>query len=164
MPVKRQCALLLLAASFSLIPRTLHAREDSGTLYDQGAGQAREGRLDEAIHTFTRSLEINPYYARAHYGIGKAYLMREDGLVKARKHLERAVELDERMASAHFYLGLAYMFSRKYDEAVHSFHRAYDYDPAMVQALYNIAAIYDYLGLEYKVKIYYSKYVTESAE
>ncbi len=164
MPVKRQCALLLLAAGFSMIPLSLPAREDSGVLYEKGAAQALEGRLDDAIQTFTRSLEINPYYARAHYGIGKAYLMREGGLAKARRHLERAVELDKRMASAHYYLGLAHMFARKYEESLHSFQRAYDYDPGMVQALYNIASIYDYLGLEYMVKIYYSKYVTESAE
>jgi tetratricopeptide (TPR) repeat protein len=142
----------------------VNARENSTGLYEQGANLALQGKIDDAIVSFKRSLDLNPYYAKAHYGLGKAYLTIDGKLADAIRHLQRSIELDARIASAHFYLGLAYMFERKYEKATHSFQRAYDYDPGMVEALYNMASINDYLGLEYKVKIFYAKYLQESAE
>ncbi|TAL39439.1 MAG: tetratricopeptide repeat protein [Spirochaetes bacterium] len=160
----RLCAVLILLPCLVFQGSAAFSRENSTGLYEQGANLALQGKIDDAIASFKRSLELNPYYSKAHYGLGKAYLTREGRLGDAVRHLRRSVELDARMASAHFYLGLAFMFQRNYEKSVHSFQRAYDYDPGMVEALYNIASIYDYLGLGYQVKIFYAKFLQESAE
>jgi tetratricopeptide (TPR) repeat protein len=132
--------------------------ENSTQLYHRAARLAIDGNIDESIAVFKRVIEVNPYYALGHYGIGKAYLYKEGKLADAIVHLRRAVELDRKLSKGHFYLGIALMFNKRYAHALHSFHRAYRYDKSGIEALYNIAVIYDIMNSPQKAQRFFEQY------
>ena len=53
------------------------------------------------------------------------------------------------------------MLSNKYVDSIHSFNNAYEKDSRFVEALYNMGAVYDLIGNEYKAFYYYRKYQVE---
>ncbi len=132
--------------------------ENSTQLYHRAAKLAIDGNIDESISIFKRVIAVNPYYALGHYGIGKAYLYKEGKLADAIVHLRRAVELDRKLSKGHFYLGIALMFNKRYVYALHSFHRAYRYDKSGIEALYNIAVIYDIMNSSQKAQRFFEQY------
>jgi len=143
---------------FLIICVPCHGREDSTRLYNSGVALAREGRYDEAADTFRRVIKVSPWYALGHYGLGKTFLYMPGHMDEAIDELRQAVELDRDLARGHFYLGLAYMFAGKYMPAVHSFDRAYQIDPAMIEALYNLAVAYDIMEKPYHARKWFVLY------
>ncbi len=142
--------------SFSLL-----SLENSTELYIQAAALASNGEYEEAIEAFHKVIETSPYYALGHYGLGKVYLYYGDNMDSAIKELKLAIVLDDRLAKAHFYLGMAYYLNRNYAYAVSSYRRSYELDDRYLEALYNIGAIYDYMGHPSKSLLYYKKYLDE---
>jgi tetratricopeptide (TPR) repeat protein len=155
--MKRSCAALIIL--LLTIPLSLHAGKNSSVLYREAAKLALAGKIDESIPVFKKSIEVNPYYSMAHYGLGKAYLYREGRIKDAIRSLERAVKLDYRNAKGYFYLGLGYLISKKYIMAVHAFDNAYRNDSSLFEALYNIGAAYDIMGYEGKANKYYDLFL-----
>lgn len=136
-------------------------RTNSTLLYRDAAARALSGDIDGAIAGFIKVIEMNPHYALGHYGLGKAYLYKEGRLREAIRHLRLSVEYDRRLARGHFYLGLAYMLARRYEKALHAFGAAYEHDRGTVEALYNMAVIYDLTGVNFKARRLYDQYVSE---
>ena len=93
-----------------------------------------------------------------HYGLGKAYLYVDGRLDDAVIELKKAVECDRSFSKAHFYLGMAYMFRKDYASAIDSFHQAYLVDRTCIEALYNMGAIFDFMGHPFKSKRYFGEY------
>lgn len=135
--------------------------QDSSDLYIEGAALAANGQYEEAIQVFHRVIELSPYYALGHYGLGKIYLYYGDGLDLAVKELKLAVLLDDRLAKAHFYLGMAYYLNKQYAYAVTSYKRSYQLDDRYLEAIYNIGSIYDFMGHPNKSLLYYKMYLDE---
>ena len=127
----------------------------------QGEKLALSGDYNGAIKIFERVIIINPYYSLGHYGLGKAYLYKKGYLDESIKHLKKAVSLDRRLSKAYFYLGMAYYLSKKYVRALHAFKDSYRYDDSLIEALYNIAVIYDITKKKYEAGIYYGMYNKE---
>ena len=59
---------------------------------------------------------------------------------------------------------MAYFLSKKYMKALQSFKNSYKYDDSLIEALYNIAMIYDVIGNSYKAGIYYKRYRQEKTK
>lgn len=157
--------LWTIAASYLLVLSTsLFGLEKSVELYQQGISEAQQANYDDAIALFKQTIEESPYYALAHYALGRAYLYKMDKQKEAIKELRIAVELDRYLAKAHFYLGLAYFLEEEYSYSVSSFNRAYELDENYYIALYNIGAIYDFIGHPNKSLLFYKKYVDEKAK
>ncbi len=144
-----------------MMPGSLRSRENSSELYQKGVSLAREGRIDEAIEVFQKTVSVSPYYSLAHYGLGRAYLYKEERLDDAIRHLRQSVTLERDFARGHFYLGMAYLLSREYVYALHSFREAYRHESTLIEALYNIGAIYDMMGKSYESLVYFRKYKEE---
>ncbi|MFW6364844.1 MAG: tetratricopeptide repeat protein [Spirochaetota bacterium] len=135
--------------------------QNSTELYLEGARLATEGELAQAKEIFKQVIVVSPYYALGHYGIGRAYMYEGGDLSIAIRELKLAVSLDDRLAQAHFYLGLAYYLNNEYEHAISSLYYAYQLDDTYLEALYNIGAIYDYMGHSSKALLYYKRYRDE---
>ena len=160
MPGKRRAVMASVLVLF-LSVAALYAEKNSTEYYSEGLEYARSGRLDLAEQSFKKTIEVNQYYCLGHYGLGRVYMYQAETMDRAIAHLEKAVELDSNFAPAYFYLGIAQMLSNKYVDSIHSFNNAYEKDSRFVEALYNMGAVYDLIGNEYKAFYYYRKYQVE---
>jgi tetratricopeptide (TPR) repeat protein len=162
--VKKKAAsiLILLPLFWGINPAG--ARENSTELYKEGSRHAINGDIDGAIPIFKRVIAISPFYSLGHYGLGKAYLYKPGRIDDAIKHLRRAVTLDKKLSKGYFYLGLALMFNRSYIHAIHSFSNAYKYDTTSIEALYNIAVIYDMMESQHRANKYYEMYLYQKTK
>ncbi len=151
----------LACISFLFLAAPAFPRPNSTQLYREASVRALSGDIDGAIAGFIGVIETNPHYALGHYGLGKAYLYKEGKLEEAMRHLRRSVECDRRLAKGYFYLGMACMLARKYEQALHAFGASYEYDRGTVEALYNMAVIYDLMGVDFKARRLYEQYVSE---
>ncbi len=152
----------LLVASVVLVGASgAYAGANSTESYKAAERMAIAGDFDAAIGGFRKTLEINPHYALAHYGLGKACLYREGMLNQAVYHLERAVDLDKGLARGYFYLGIAYMLSKRYGQALNAFSTAYERDRSLVEALYNMAVVYDLIRKNTMALKTYERYLLE---
>lgn len=157
---KRLIAAVLVLAAL----QPLGARENSTELYKKGARLALDGEIDRAIIVFKDVVAQSPSYCLGHYGLGKAYLYKYGMLDQAIKHLREAVKLDRRFVRGHFYLGMAYFLARKYPQAAASFKRTYSQDDTYIEALYNLATVYDIMDRDYFARRYYQKYLDEKSK
>ena len=148
----------LLAAALLVSASPCFARENSSILYAKAATMAQGGDVEGAIPLFRHVVELSPSFVLGHYGLGKAYLCVDGRLDDAVKELKVATTCDRKFAKAYFYLGIAYMFRRNYDWAIDSFRDAYLADRSFVEALYNIAALYDKMGHPFKSKKFFHDY------
>ncbi len=153
--------LIICAISFQPVLSDADARENSSELYKQGAQLALKGQLDDAIVVFKKVINLSPYYCLGHYGLGKAYMYKEGMMKEAILHLKLSVTYDRKYAKGYFYLGLAYFLSQKYTHALHSFKEAYTRDETMLEALLNIAIVYDQMENDYQALKYYNRYYYE---
>ncbi len=132
---------------------------NSTHLYREGTKLALSGNIESAIEKFKESIARNPYYSMGHYGLGKAYLHRPGKIKDAVRHLQKAVQLDSKNARAHFYLGIAYLLDKKMIKAIHAFDDAYRKDAALIESIYNIAAVYDMMGYDSKAFLYFELFL-----
>ena len=146
-------ALLILAVSAPCA-----SLENSSLLYKKAADMAYSGDVEGAIPLFKKVTELSPSFVLGHYGLGKPYLYVDGRLDDAVIELKKAVECDRSFSKAHFYLGMAYMFRKDYASAIDSFHQAYLVDRTCIEALYNMGAIFDFMGHPFKSKRYFGEY------
>ncbi len=79
-------------AGIAAFERALAIRDDYPTLYERlGSGYLALDELDRAEASFARAAELDPGLARAHLGLGRVALQRDDA-AGALAHLETAVE------------------------------------------------------------------------
>ncbi|MGO9114776.1 MAG: fused MFS/spermidine synthase [Thermoguttaceae bacterium] len=96
-----------------------------------------EGRIDEAIEHFQKSLKIESQSAPNHFSLG-VLLASRGRTDEAIEHLEEAVSLDPDHASAHSNLGVALDRRGRKDEALDHFRRAVAIAPDYVEGLRNL--------------------------
>jgi len=102
---------------------------------------AQQGRRDEAIEYYRRTVEIYPQYAKAHNNLGT--LLAEEGkLDEAIRHYKLALKNDPEHALAHNNLGNALLNKGKLDEAHKHLELAVHYNPQYAEAHYNLANLY----------------------
>lgn len=157
--MKKQYLVNILLIIIISLPGGLWARENSTDLYKAGVTAAQSGDIDGAIALFKKVIVVSPYYSLGYYGLGKALLYKEGRLDDAEKHLKYAVKLDRKLARGHFYLGIALMLNKKRIHAIHAFNLAYRYDDSIIEALFNIGAIYDSMESRHKAKMFFGKYM-----
>ena len=139
----------------------LNSRPNSTVLYKSAERIALDGDIDRAMAAFRKTLEVNPHYALAHYGLGKACLYREGMVKEAVFHLEKAVDFDKGLARGYFYLGIGYMLSKRYGRSLNAFRTAYELDRGLVEALFNMAVVYDLTGQNNNAYKSYERYLLE---
>ncbi|MCI0547982.1 MAG: tetratricopeptide repeat protein [Candidatus Rokubacteria bacterium] len=103
--------------------------------------------FDQAIEAYVKALEIRPYFADAHVGLGDAKAAKGDvdGAVAA---YQKALQYNPMNPKVHVSLGKIY-FSEKglYYESVNSYKRAVDLDPMFLEARMGLGEVYEDKGL-----------------
>jgi tetratricopeptide (TPR) repeat protein len=149
------------AISVMLLCTPSLARENSSLVYKEGATLAGKGDIDGAIPLFEKAIKLSPNFALPHYALGRALLYKEGKRKDSIRELRLAVQFDRKLAKGYFYLGLAYMFDNKLEWSLHAFNDAFALDRSFVEALYNMAVVYDLMGQEGKSVRYFHKYIME---
>lgn len=70
---------------------SVHAQTASD-LYREGYGHQRAGRLDEAIQSYRKAIELNKDYADAHYQLGRTYYLQAKEKNRIVSYAEPVVE------------------------------------------------------------------------
>ena len=109
--------------------------------------------IDSAISAFNRALSLDPKYAEAYAGLGKAYLLgHQEGygatewIDKARSACDQAIGKAPSLADAHTCLGNVERETGQYEKAVAEFQKATALDPTSDDAFRGLAGAYQKLG------------------
>lgn len=106
-----------------------------------GDDYLKKGELDNAIKYYLMAVELDPYFAPAHYGLGNAY--RAKGLAEnAIEQYARAIRLNPDYAEAHINLGILYKSAGQLEKAIEHYSRAIKIMPDSPDAHYNIGNAY----------------------
>ncbi|MBL7154320.1 MAG: tetratricopeptide repeat protein [Phycisphaerae bacterium] len=98
------------------------------------------GRDAEALAELEKSLQLNPFYAKAHND--KGYILFKAGeLDQAMVCFNKAIELDSDNGMARSNLGSVLQSQGRLDEAVDQYKQALELDPGLVDAHFNYANI-----------------------
>jgi len=129
---------------------------DAYESYLQGLGymerNEKEENLETAINLFKRAIELDPHFALAHGGLGKAYGLKykmtknSELLEKARLSCMKAIEISDNLASVHTRLGIIYREAGQYEDAIKEYKQALFEDPVNFGALQELAEVYENLG------------------
>ena len=103
--------------------------------------------FDQAVEAYTKALEIRPFYAEAHVGLGDAKAAQSDvdGAVAA---YQKALSFNPINAKVYVSLGKLYYAEKGlYYESVQAYRKAIDLDPAYLDARMGLAEVYEDKGL-----------------
>ncbi len=102
-----------------------------------GIALAMKGRLDEAIVSFNRAIQLNEGFAAAYSNLANA--LRGKGRTReAIAVLRRAIELNPEFTAAHNNLGIVLRDAGQLDEAIGAYRRAIEIDPNNADAQCNL--------------------------
>jgi len=98
--------------------------KDYREYYNRGIARLEEVEHDHAISDFTKTIEMRPGFAMAHFYRGRTYF-RKGEHDKAIADYTRAIEIDEqRFAVAYAERALNYYIKKDYDKAWEDVHKA----------------------------------------
>jgi tetratricopeptide (TPR) repeat protein len=103
--------------------------------------------FDQAVEAYAKAIELRPFYADAHVGLGDARAAKGDvdGAVKA---YQQALVYNPVNPRVHMSLGKMYYTEKGlYYEAVTAYKKAIDLDPASVEARMGLGEVYEDKGL-----------------
>jgi len=103
--------------------------------------------FDQALEAYAKAIELRPFYADAHVGLGDARAAKGD-TDAAIKAYQQALVYNAVNPRVHLSLGKIY-FSEKglYYEAVNAYKKAIDLDPGSVEARMGLGEVYEDKGL-----------------
>jgi tetratricopeptide (TPR) repeat protein len=103
--------------------------------------------FDQALEAYAKAIELRPFYADAHVGLGDARAAKGevDGAIKA---YQQALVYNPMNPRVHLSLGKIY-FGEKglYYESVNAYKKAIDLDPSSVEARMGLGEVYEDKGL-----------------
>ena len=116
----------------------LHAESDEAAQHNrEGAKLVEQGKIEEALKAFQKSVELNSNDAVSRLNL--AYTYDRQGMAeKAISEYQRAIELSPSNLMAYNNLGVLYDKMGLYDEAIGEFQRVLEIDPTDANALKNL--------------------------
>ena len=120
--------------------------------------------FEEAIKAYAKAIELRPFYAEAHVGLGDALAAKGD-VDQAVSAYQKGLEFNPINAKVHVSLGKIY-YSEKglYYESVTAYKKAIDLDPAYLDARMGLAEVYEDKGLYKEAIEEYHKVVDADAK
>jgi tetratricopeptide (TPR) repeat protein len=118
---------------------------DKNDLFQNGQRLFVQGRHEESIDYFSRSIEAGGETDIAFLSRGVAYLKLQNA-DKAIHDFSRVVELNENNFRAHFYRGMAHMAKENYSEAIKDFDRTIELQPENGAAYFARGTSYVQIG------------------
>ena len=120
--------------------------------------------FDQAVEAYAKAIELRPFYAEAHVGLGdaKAAQGQVDGAVTAYK---KALEHNPLNPRVHMSLGKIYYAEKGlYYESVTAYKKAIELDPLHIEARMGLAEVYEDKGLYPEAIGEYKKVVEQDAK
>ena len=105
-----------------------------------GSAYANTHRYAEALDAYKVAVALDSDDEMIHHQIGNVYSKRGDHAA-ATRHQRRAIAIAPQFAAAHYQLGLLYAHEKQWADAISAYHTAYQSDPALIEALYNLAQV-----------------------
>ena len=120
--------------------------------------------FEEAIKAYAKAIELRPFYAEAHVGLGDALAAKGD-VDPAVAAYQKGLEYNPMNAKVHVSLGKIY-YSEKglYYESVTAYKKAIDLDPGYLDARMGLAEVYEDKGLYKEAIEEYRKVVDADAK
>jgi tetratricopeptide (TPR) repeat protein len=120
--------------------------------------------FEEAIKAYGKAIELRPFYAEAHVGLGDALAAKGD-VDPAVAAYQKGLEYNPMNAKVHVSLGKIY-YSEKglYYESVTAYKKAIDLDPGYLDARMGLAEVYEDKGLYKEAIDEYRKVVEADAK
>lgn len=106
-----------------------------------GSAYASTHRYAEALDAYKMAVALDSDDEMIHHQIGNVYSKRGEHAA-ATRHQLRAIAIAPQFAAAHYQLGLLYAHEKRWTDAIRAYRTAYQNDPALVEALYNLAQAY----------------------
>ena len=119
--------------------------------------------FDQAVEAYARAIELRPFFAEAHVGLGDARAAKADvdGAVSA---YVRALQHNPLNPRVHVSLGKIYYAEKGlYYESVTAYKKAIELDPGYVDARMGLAEVYEDKGLYQDAITEYRKVVEQDA-
>jgi tetratricopeptide (TPR) repeat protein len=136
--------------AIDLLKRAVDADAKNNMAWDDLGLAYLDSRQDEeAIKSFQKQIEINPYHPYAYNNLGRIYL-RQRNYEEAIKWFNKQVEIDPLDKYAHANLGLAYLEQEKYAEAVPELEKAASLTPDNAEAQVRLGEVYLNVGQDEK--------------
>lgn len=98
---------------------------------------AKQGRLDQAIQTALKALDVEPDYGVAHFNLGNLYVRRGQ-FEAARRHFEKALEVYPNYAEAHSNYGQLRAERGDLESGIKHFRKAIELNPGLGRAHLNL--------------------------
>jgi tetratricopeptide (TPR) repeat protein len=132
--------------SETLWTHTLECTEDNYVAhYNLGTAMLDDGRTDDAIAQFNKTLEINSTYVDARNNLGMAFV-KQGRMDQAISEFREAVKIDPSDGDAHNNLGMALDQQGRTQEAIAEYREAVKINPANADACYNLGMALDGQG------------------
>jgi len=96
--------------------------KDARKYYNQGVARLEKGEHDLAISDFTKTIEIRPGFAMAHFYRGRTYF-RKGEFDQAISDLNKAIEIDPQLAVAYGERAVIYFIKKEYDKVWENIHK-----------------------------------------
>jgi len=113
--------------------------------YNLGIDLFDQGKIDEAISSYKRTLTINPRHEKAYFSLGYSYL-KKGMLDESIPEFKRALTLNPNYAEAHYALGSVYDTKGLSDEALFEYKRAVTIKPRYAEVHYKLGVLYQKKG------------------
>ncbi len=107
-----------------------------------GSKYFREGKYEEAINHYKKSVDDSPDFAMAHYNLGLSFL-RNGNIDAALLSLKRTQELKPDLVLTYFALGECYIQKNMLDEAIDNFKTSISLDPKNPKIYFSIGVVYN---------------------
>lgn len=105
-----------------------------------GNALEQEGKTEEAIPHFMRSIETNNHYSIARNNLGVS-LLKQGKIAEAAERFQAVLELDAGNADAHYNLGFVEASKGEYGRAVDHYRQALATNPQLFRAYNNLATV-----------------------
>ena len=120
--------------------------------------------FEEAIKAYAKAIDLRPFYAEAHVGLGDALAAKGD-VDPAVAAYQRGIEHNPMNAKVHVSLGKLYYAEKGlYYESVNAYKKAIDLDPTYLDARMGLAEVYEDKGLYKEAIEEYRKVVDADAK
>ncbi|MBW4593151.1 MAG: tetratricopeptide repeat protein, partial [Brasilonema angustatum HA4187-MV1] len=122
--------------------------------FNQGLALYKQGKLDQAIASYRKALQIDPNDRDAHNNLGNA-LYEQGKLDQAIASYRKALQIDPNDPNAHYNLGNALYEQGKLDQAIASYRKALQINPNDAYAHNNLGlALYEQGKLDQAIASY----------
>jgi len=112
----------LLALVGTIIGVGVHGCKKSKDYYNRGVARLEKREHDPAISDFTKTIEMRPGFAMAHFYRGRAYLHKGEN-DQALSDLDKAIELNTQLAVAYGERAVIHFIRKEYDKVWENIHK-----------------------------------------